>query len=74
MVEALAQFLDAGLGPVHDVAAEVKFSPSLRTQHGTRVAAFDDGDGLGEFVDHLVVDAVLRRAVEDDRGDLRRWL
>jgi hypothetical protein len=45
-----------------------KFSPFAAHEHGARSAALDGVDGGSQLADHLVVDAVLRRPVQDDGG------
>lgn len=63
------------VGPGHDVAAKAEVPAFGAHQHDARVTAFDRVDRCGQFVNHLVADADLRRAIENDRGNaMLDWL
>jgi hypothetical protein len=49
---------------------KLKFSPSPRMSTARASLPPDGIDCGGEFIDHLIADAVLRRVVEDDGRDL----
>lgn len=55
------------IGPGRDVAAKAEALAFGAHQHDACVTAFDRADCRSQFVNHLVVDAVLRRAIKNDR-------
>lgn len=66
VTKAGAQLLKAGIRPGHDVTPKGEVVTFASHKHSTGIAAFYGCDCSSQFVNHLVVDAVLRRAIQDD--------